>query len=98
MAPKDVVLLNRTKYAWVLSGFSFTWGSLKKKLSSSRLLVLWVLAYFDESFSYCMVRGLVYHLLAFEILAALLQVEKAHNADLHCVDWSPHDTHFILTG
>ncbi|KAF7843480.1 WD-40 repeat-containing protein MSI4-like [Senna tora] len=26
------------------------------------------------------------------------KVEKAHNADLHCVDWSPHDINFILTG
>lgn len=26
------------------------------------------------------------------------QVEKAHNADLHCVDWSPHDDNYILTG
>lgn len=28
----------------------------------------------------------------------LLQVEKAHNADLHCVDWNPHDDNLILTG
>ncbi|KAM7480551.1 hypothetical protein LguiA_028764 [Lonicera macranthoides] len=27
-----------------------------------------------------------------------IKVEKAHNADLHCVDWNPHDTNFILTG
>jgi len=27
-----------------------------------------------------------------------MQVDKAHNADLHCVDWSPHDSNFILTG
>jgi hypothetical protein len=26
------------------------------------------------------------------------QVEKAHDADLHCVDWNPHDVNFILTG
>ncbi|XP_054790262.1 WD-40 repeat-containing protein MSI4-like [Prosopis cineraria] len=26
------------------------------------------------------------------------KVEKAHNADLHCVDWNPHDINFILTG
>ncbi len=26
------------------------------------------------------------------------QVEKAHNADLHCVDWNPHDDNLILTG
>lgn len=26
------------------------------------------------------------------------QVEKAHNADLHCVDWNPHDQNLILTG
>ncbi|CAD5173445.1 unnamed protein product [Musa acuminata subsp. malaccensis] len=25
-------------------------------------------------------------------------VEKAHNADLHCVDWNPHDQNLILTG
>ncbi|WOL20403.1 hypothetical protein Cni_G29208 [Canna indica] len=25
-------------------------------------------------------------------------VEKAHNADLHCVDWNPHDQNIILTG
>lgn len=28
----------------------------------------------------------------------LEQVEKAHDADLHCVDWNPHDVNFILTG
>lgn len=27
-----------------------------------------------------------------------LQVEKAHDADLHCVDWNPHDNNLILTG
>ncbi|XWS20150.1 hypothetical protein CRYUN_Cryun31cG0075900 [Craigia yunnanensis] len=27
-----------------------------------------------------------------------VKVEKAHNADLHCVDWNPHDTNLILTG
>ncbi|XWS16226.1 hypothetical protein CRYUN_Cryun34aG0067000 [Craigia yunnanensis] len=27
-----------------------------------------------------------------------VKVEKAHNADLHCVDWNPHDTNIILTG
>ncbi|GLT79078.1 hypothetical protein SLA2020_505850 [Shorea laevis] len=26
------------------------------------------------------------------------KVEKAHNADLHCVDWNPHDSNLILTG
>lgn len=26
------------------------------------------------------------------------QVEKAHNADLHCVDWNAHDQNLILTG
>ncbi|CAN6457111.1 unnamed protein product [Victoria cruziana] len=26
------------------------------------------------------------------------KVEKAHNADLHCVDWNPHDENLILTG
>lgn len=26
------------------------------------------------------------------------QVEKAHDADLHCVDWNPHDDNLILTG
>ena len=26
------------------------------------------------------------------------QVEKAHDADLHCVDWNPFDENFILTG
>ncbi|XAR67163.1 hypothetical protein NMG60_11013623 [Bertholletia excelsa] len=28
----------------------------------------------------------------------VFKVEKAHNADLHCVDWNPHDENFILTG
>ncbi|KAK1422511.1 hypothetical protein QVD17_25686 [Tagetes erecta] len=28
----------------------------------------------------------------------VVKVEKAHNADLHCVDWNPIDDHFILTG
>ncbi|KAK6284385.1 hypothetical protein POUND7_003337 [Theobroma cacao] len=27
-----------------------------------------------------------------------VKVEKAHNADLHCVDWNPHDVNLILTG
>lgn len=27
-----------------------------------------------------------------------LQVEKAHDADLHCVDWNPYDVNLILTG
>ncbi|MQL80227.1 hypothetical protein Taro_012687 [Colocasia esculenta] len=27
-----------------------------------------------------------------------IKVEKAHDADLHCVDWNPHDSNFILTG
>ncbi|GAA0185518.1 hypothetical protein LIER_32806 [Lithospermum erythrorhizon] len=26
------------------------------------------------------------------------KVEKAHNADLHCVDWNSHDPNLILTG
>ncbi|XP_074569200.1 uncharacterized protein LOC141825714 [Curcuma longa] len=26
------------------------------------------------------------------------KVEKAHNADLHCVDWNPHNQNLILTG
>ncbi|XP_057549785.1 WD-40 repeat-containing protein MSI4-like [Amaranthus tricolor] len=26
------------------------------------------------------------------------KVEKAHGADLHCVDWNPHDENLILTG
>lgn len=28
----------------------------------------------------------------------VVKVEKAHNADLHCVDWNPHDQNLILTG
>ncbi|XP_047339182.1 WD-40 repeat-containing protein MSI4-like [Impatiens glandulifera] len=28
----------------------------------------------------------------------VVKVEQAHNADLHCVDWNPHDDNFILTG
>lgn len=28
----------------------------------------------------------------------VFKVEKAHDADLHCVDWNPHDENFILTG
>lgn len=28
----------------------------------------------------------------------ITKVEKAHNADVHCVDWSPHDANYILTG
>ncbi|ESR39783.1 WD-40 repeat-containing protein MSI4 [Citrus sinensis] len=27
-----------------------------------------------------------------------VKVEKAHNADIHCVDWNPHDVNLILTG
>ncbi|XP_039119538.1 WD-40 repeat-containing protein MSI4-like [Dioscorea cayenensis subsp. rotundata] len=27
-----------------------------------------------------------------------IKVEKAHDADLHCVDWNPHDVNLILTG
>ncbi|XP_038987176.1 WD-40 repeat-containing protein MSI4-like [Phoenix dactylifera] len=30
--------------------------------------------------------------------APAIKVEKAHNADLHCVDWNPHDENLILTG
>lgn len=30
--------------------------------------------------------------------APVVKVDKAHNGDLHCVDWSPHDVNFILTG
>jgi hypothetical protein len=26
------------------------------------------------------------------------QVEKAHDADLHCVDWNAHDENLLLTG
>ncbi|XP_056856930.1 WD-40 repeat-containing protein MSI4 [Raphanus sativus] len=26
------------------------------------------------------------------------KVEKAHDADVHCVDWNPHDDNLILTG
>nr|XP_043627707.1 WD-40 repeat-containing protein MSI4-like [Erigeron canadensis] len=28
----------------------------------------------------------------------IMKVEKAHNADVHCVDWNPHNENFILTG
>ncbi|KAL9387932.1 hypothetical protein Peur_021056 [Populus x canadensis] len=28
----------------------------------------------------------------------VVKVEKAHNTDLHCVDWNPHDVNLILTG
>ncbi|KAJ6842265.1 nucleosome/chromatin assembly factor group C [Iris pallida] len=27
-----------------------------------------------------------------------VKVKKAHNADIHCVDWNPHDANLILTG
>ncbi|KAI3856587.1 hypothetical protein MKW92_048214, partial [Papaver armeniacum] len=27
-----------------------------------------------------------------------VKVEKAHNADLHCVDWNCHDENLVLTG
>ncbi|XVF74409.1 hypothetical protein PTKIN_Ptkin13bG0108200 [Pterospermum kingtungense] len=27
-----------------------------------------------------------------------VKVEKAHNTDIHCVDWNPHDINLILTG
>ncbi|KAK6941374.1 WD40 repeat [Dillenia turbinata] len=27
-----------------------------------------------------------------------VKVEKAHDADIHCVDWNPHDENLILTG
>ncbi|KAM7255680.1 hypothetical protein ACFE04_008578 [Oxalis oulophora] len=27
-----------------------------------------------------------------------VKVEKAHNADIHCVDWNSHDANLILTG
>ncbi|KAL2480170.1 WD-40 repeat-containing protein MSI4 [Abeliophyllum distichum] len=33
-----------------------------------------------------------------ECLDRLNRVEKAHNADLHCVDWNSHDENYILTG
>ncbi|PAL64710.1 hypothetical protein CEJ83_20825, partial [Acinetobacter baumannii] len=28
----------------------------------------------------------------------VIKVEKAHDADLHCVDWNPLDDNLILTG
>lgn len=28
----------------------------------------------------------------------VVKVEKAHDSDLHCVDWNPHDGNFIITG
>ncbi|KAJ8756229.1 hypothetical protein K2173_024776 [Erythroxylum novogranatense] len=28
----------------------------------------------------------------------VVKVQKAHNADIHCVDWNPHDANLILTG
>ncbi|KAM7256987.1 hypothetical protein ACFE04_012728 [Oxalis oulophora] len=28
----------------------------------------------------------------------VVKVEKAHDGDLHCVDWNPHNNDFILTG
>nr|GEU72260.1 WD-40 repeat-containing protein MSI4-like [Tanacetum cinerariifolium] len=28
----------------------------------------------------------------------ITKVEKAHNADVHCVDWNPKDENYILTG
>ncbi|KAK4413798.1 WD-40 repeat-containing protein MSI4 [Sesamum alatum] len=31
-------------------------------------------------------------------LSPVVKVEKAHNADLHCVDWNPVDVNLILTG
>lgn len=31
-------------------------------------------------------------------IGPVVKVEKAHNADLHCVDWNPHDDNLILTG
>uniref|UniRef100_A0A7C8YU14 Uncharacterized protein n=1 Tax=Opuntia streptacantha TaxID=393608 RepID=A0A7C8YU14_OPUST len=31
-------------------------------------------------------------------LVPMSKVEKAHDADLHCVDWNPFDENFILTG
>lgn len=37
-------------------------------------------------------------LLVVSVVLHLWQVEKAHNADLHCVDWNPHDENLILTG
>ncbi|XP_078432011.1 transducin family protein / WD-40 repeat family protein [Wolffia australiana] len=30
--------------------------------------------------------------------APCIKVEKAHDADVHCVDWNPHDHNLILTG
>lgn len=32
------------------------------------------------------------------MVVAVLQVEKAHDADLHCVDWNPHNDNLIITG
>jgi histone-binding protein RBBP4 len=28
----------------------------------------------------------------------IIKVEKAHNSDLHCVDWNAHDENLLLTG
>ncbi|KAL0726694.1 hypothetical protein Bca4012_022787 [Brassica carinata] len=32
------------------------------------------------------------------VTSPAMKVEKAHDADLHCVDWNPHDNNLILTG
>lgn len=32
------------------------------------------------------------------VFPSFWQVEKAHNADLHCVDWNPHNDNLIITG
>eukprot|EP00854_Cymbomonas_tetramitiformis_P028913 gene28913-35921_t len=31
-------------------------------------------------------------------LKPVLQVANAHSADVHCVDWSPHEEHLVITG
>ncbi|XP_059633102.1 WD-40 repeat-containing protein MSI4-like [Cornus florida] len=31
-------------------------------------------------------------------VSPVVKVAKAHDADVHCVDWNPHDGNFILTG
>lgn len=44
--------------------------------------------------------AMAFQLILFSVLDTNLgcQVEKAHDADLHCVDWNPHDVNLILTG
>lgn len=85
--------------------FCLFYASFKDFTSHLSFLLWMVLLPFMVNFS----NILFFDLVLMEVLFLMLmydrplfvsgaQVEKAHNEDLHCVDWNSHDQNFILTG